>query len=174
MNLRAKMFVNPRFGKRRYRGIWPPSNPLIETPVRAVWPLPPRPPVFPLPDPIPRLTRIFLRRAPSLSRISFNFIVLTLFHFYHMLNFFNHSTNRRRILKFTGASDFIQTKATKDCSLFGFPSNRTPDLQDDQCLCFPLSHDLDLTLSTTSDNFTNFLATTRSHLPRCIDQLKRL
>ncbi len=35
--------VKPRFGRRRWSGIWPPSKPLMATPVRAFWPLTPRP-----------------------------------------------------------------------------------------------------------------------------------
>jgi len=52
-----KMFLNPRFGSRRWSGVCPPSKPLSATPVRAVCPLPPRPEVLPLPDPMPRPTR---------------------------------------------------------------------------------------------------------------------
>src|SRR4029077_17125588 len=44
----------PRLGSRRWSGIWPPSKPLIRTPERAVWPLPPRPPVLPAPEPMRR------------------------------------------------------------------------------------------------------------------------
>ena len=51
------MLLKPRLGRRRCSGIWPPSKPLMRTPERAVWPLPPRPPVLPLPEPMPRPTR---------------------------------------------------------------------------------------------------------------------
>src|SRR6185369_2561386 len=47
-------FLKPRLGSRRWSGIWPPSKPLMRTPERAVWPLPPRPPVLPVPEPMPR------------------------------------------------------------------------------------------------------------------------
>src|SRR4051794_31823822 len=70
------MLVKPRFGSRRCSGIWPPSKPLMRTPERAVWPLPPRPDVLPLPEPMPRPTRMRFLREPALSAISLSFIVL--------------------------------------------------------------------------------------------------
>ena len=45
-----KMLLKPRLGSRRCSGIWPPSNPLMRTPERAVWPLPPRPRSCPCPS----------------------------------------------------------------------------------------------------------------------------
>ena len=51
----AKMLLKPRLGMRRARGIWPPSKPTRTLPPeRAFWPLWPRPPVLPLPEPAPR------------------------------------------------------------------------------------------------------------------------
>src|ERR1700675_4325471 len=47
------------------------------TPVRAVWPLPPRPPVLPLPEPMPRPIRMRPLRAPALSAISLSFMALS-------------------------------------------------------------------------------------------------
>src|SRR5471032_237498 len=69
----------PRFGRRRCSGIWPPSKPLMRTPERAVWPLPPRPPVLPLPEPMPRPIRMRFLREPGLSAIWFSFIVFVLY-----------------------------------------------------------------------------------------------
>ena len=68
------MLLKPRFGMRMWSGIWPPSKPLIETPERALAPFWPRPAVLPLPEPIPRPTRMRLLRAPALSRSSLSFI----------------------------------------------------------------------------------------------------
>src|SRR5690606_13478081 len=59
-----------------WSGIWPPSKPLMDTPERLFWPFWPRPPVLPLPEPMPRPTRIRLLRAPALSRMSLSFISL--------------------------------------------------------------------------------------------------
>src|ERR1700691_2365990 len=54
-----KMLVNPRLGRRRCSGIWPPSKPRIKLePVREPWPLCPRVEVLPMPDPMPRPTRL--------------------------------------------------------------------------------------------------------------------
>src|SRR5580658_1731951 len=53
------MLVKPRLGSRRCRGICPPSKPRIRLePVRDPWPLCPRVEVLPMPDPIPRPTRL--------------------------------------------------------------------------------------------------------------------
>src|SRR5271169_5791623 len=59
LNSLRKMLVKPRFGMRRCNGICPPSNPRIRRiPVRERWPLCPRVDVFPMPEPIPRPTRL--------------------------------------------------------------------------------------------------------------------
>src|SRR6478735_3576147 len=71
------MLVKPRLGKRRCSGICPPSKPLMATPVRAFWPLTPRPAVLPLPEPMPRPTRMRALWAPGLSAISLSFILPT-------------------------------------------------------------------------------------------------
>src|SRR5690606_19408573 len=66
--------LNPRFGRRRWSGIWPPSNQgAVFPPERALCPLCPRPLVFPSPDPGPRPTRLRARCAPSgrLNSLSF-------------------------------------------------------------------------------------------------------
>src|SRR3954452_10500583 len=98
----------------------------MRTPERAVWPLPPRPACLPLPEPMPRPTRIRFLREPALSAISLSFIakfpylgsmILTEFgpHFRdhappclscllandadEMLNLGDHAANRRSILQ---------------------------------------------------------------------------
>src|SRR5882757_299587 len=59
LNSLRKMFVKPRFGIRRCSGIWPPSNPRIRRiPVRERCPLCPRVDVLPMPEPMPRPTRL--------------------------------------------------------------------------------------------------------------------
>ncbi len=56
-----KMLVKPRLGKRRCSGIWPPSKPRIRLePEREPWPLWPRVEVLPMPEPIPRPTRLLV------------------------------------------------------------------------------------------------------------------
>src|SRR6476660_3183463 len=122
-NSSRKILLKPRFGRRRWIGIWPPSKPLMRTPERAVWPLPPRPAVLPLPEPMPRPTRMRFLREPALSAISLSFIVRFLYLSKHgpgrkavaafrdhapdlflvddadeMLNLCDHATDRGRIL----------------------------------------------------------------------------
>src|SRR5580698_5060306 len=56
-----KILVNPRLGRRRWSGIWPPSKPRIRLePERDPWPLCPRVEALPIPDPMPRPTRLRL------------------------------------------------------------------------------------------------------------------
>src|SRR3954470_23404291 len=64
-----------------WSGIWPPSQPAIETPERALAPFWPRPAVLPRPEPMPRPTRtrdwrgaFFLRRSVGLF-LSKNFFL---------------------------------------------------------------------------------------------------
>src|SRR5208337_4672178 len=54
-----KMLVKPRLGMRRCSGIWPPSKPrIMREPLRERWPLCPRVDVLPMPEPMPRPTRL--------------------------------------------------------------------------------------------------------------------
>ncbi len=76
----AKMLLKPRFGSRMCSGIWPPSKPLTDTPERLFWPFWPRPAVLPLPEPMPRPTRIL--------RLAGAFVVADViqFHVVHSLS----------------------------------------------------------------------------------------
>src|SRR3546814_8641369 len=69
------MLLKPRFGKRMCSGICPPSKPLMLTPERAFAPFCPRPAVLPLPEPMPRPTRMrseeHTSELQSLMRISY-------------------------------------------------------------------------------------------------------
>src|SRR5579863_5882990 len=59
LNSLRKMLVKPRFGIRRCSGIWPPSKPrIMRDPVRERCPLCPRVDVLPMPEPMPRPTRL--------------------------------------------------------------------------------------------------------------------
>src|SRR5271165_743306 len=59
LNSLRKMLVNPRLGMRRCSGIWPPSKPrIMRDPLRERWPLCPRVDVLPIPEPMPRPTRL--------------------------------------------------------------------------------------------------------------------
>src|SRR5215468_9828657 len=60
-----KMLVKPRLGRRRCKGIWPPSKPRSRRePEREPWPLWPRVEVLPMPLPMPLPTRLRLAVAP--------------------------------------------------------------------------------------------------------------
>src|SRR5258708_7055509 len=63
--------VNPRLGTGRWMGIWPPSKPMkFMLPVRAFWPLPPRPAVLPVPLACPRPTRFFSFTPPPAGGVN--------------------------------------------------------------------------------------------------------
>lgn len=58
-------FLKPRLGILRWKGVCPPSNPILLAPLRALDPLWPLPHVFPVPDPMPLPTRFLSLVAPS-------------------------------------------------------------------------------------------------------------
>ena len=64
---RRKGLLKPNFGRRRWSGICPPSKPSkCMLPVRAFWPLPPRPAVLPRPERLAAPDALLaLRRAPG-------------------------------------------------------------------------------------------------------------
>src|SRR3954447_27086645 len=70
------MLLKPRFGRRMWSGIGPPSKPAMLTPERDLAPFCPRPAVLPRPEPMPRPTRTRDWRAPLLSLRSLSFIIL--------------------------------------------------------------------------------------------------
>src|SRR5579864_7937057 len=75
LNSLRKILVKPRFGMRRCSGIWPPSKPrIMREPVRERWPLCPRVEVLPMPEPIPRPTRLRFSDAFFGARIFDKFI----------------------------------------------------------------------------------------------------
>src|SRR5574340_726789 len=76
------MLVNPRLGRRRCRGIWPPSKPRIRRdPLRERCPLLPRVEVLPMPEPMPRPTRLRLAEAFFGARNVERFIIVSRFPF---------------------------------------------------------------------------------------------
>src|SRR5712671_3570697 len=120
-NSSRKMLLKPRFGSRRCSGIWPPSKPLMRTPERAVWPLPPRPAVLPLPEPMPRPTRMRFLREPALSAISLSFIALSPLFLVdnadEVLNLGDHAANRRGVLQLGDATDLVELEADQRLAL---------------------------------------------------------
>src|SRR5258708_33791115 len=116
----------------------------MRTPVRAVWPLPPRPPVLPFRDPMPRPTRMRPWRAPALSEISLSFMAHFLYgarasrpllpskermragrprslpflnHAHEMRDLGDHAPRRRRVLQFADATDTIESEADEGLAL---------------------------------------------------------
>src|SRR4051794_22608930 len=158
-NSSRKMLVKPRFGSRRCSGIWPPSKPLMRTPERAVWPLPPRPAVLPLPEPMPRPTRMRFFREPALSAISLSFIVRFLYRWSmidrktgaglsgscpllflvddanEMLNLRDHAANCRGVLQFGDPADLVELEADQRLALRVVAADRAAGLLDLDRLC---------------------------------------
>src|SRR5579885_3164669 len=112
----------------------------MAAPDRAFWPLMPRPHVLPLPEPIPRPTRMRGREAPGLSRISFSFIaspltLLRLFALIHdaneMSNLGDHAAHGGIILNGFAPSNLVEPEPGQDRSLRPWPANWAFDLLDD-------------------------------------------
>src|SRR5690606_7123224 len=112
-------------------GIWPPSKPLMATPDRDDWPLTPRPPVLPVPEPIPRPTRLRFLRAPSLSVISFSFMVVSPVSLVfddtdQVADLGDHATHGRRVLERTDAVHLVEAEADQGLFLtLRAPNRRT-------------------------------------------------
>src|ERR1700694_361669 len=167
-NSSRKILLKPRLGRRRWIGIWPPSKPLMRTPARAVWPLPPRPAVLPLPEPMPRPTRMRFLREPALSAISLSFILHILYPWRmistenrlplfgimlptlflvddadEMLNLCDHAANRRGVLQFGHPADLVELEPDQRRALRVVAADRAVGLHDPDRLC-GLGHRLEL------------------------------
>src|SRR3954463_2937649 len=120
-SLRWNGLLKPRFGSRRCSGIWPPSKPLMRTPERAVWPLPPRPPVLPLPEPMPRPMRVRFLRDPGRSAIWLSFIVSQSSLVGHdadeVLHLADHAARLRCVRQLLYAADLVQPEADESFAL---------------------------------------------------------
>src|SRR5215475_10041337 len=120
----------PTFGRRRCIGIWPPSKPglTLPLPVRAYWPLWPRPAVLPRPEPIPRPTRtrtlreplaglrllrrmwmlrVFRRGAPLSARPRHSGVF---FDAHEVADLFDQSAHLRRILQLAHVVQLVQAE----------------------------------------------------------------
>src|SRR5690606_7376749 len=137
----AKMLLKPRFGKRRCSGIWPPSKPLMETPARDFWPLTPRPPVLPLPEPMPRPTRVRALTAPGLSFSSLSFIASTRSLAVHdadeMADLGDHAAHGRGIRQGAPAPQLVEAETNQGLALVTGPADRAADLLDRDRLLLP-------------------------------------
>src|SRR3569623_2471463 len=135
--------LKPRCNKHRWSGIWPPSKPFTATPERAVWPLPPRPPVLPLPEPMPRPPRMRVLRAPGLSRSWSSFIFLNLqqvractrllvglLDLQHMGDLVDHAADRGCVLDHVRAAHLVATQGLQRVLLAGLAADRAACLGD--------------------------------------------
>src|SRR5712692_1190524 len=93
----------------------------MATPVRDFWPLTPRPAVLPLPEPMPRPTRMRGLRAPGLSAISLSFIVNSSSRFlvdaHQVLHLPDHAAHLGRIDEFAAAVALVQPQADQRATL---------------------------------------------------------
>src|SRR5712692_7918659 len=139
LSLRANgVFLKPRFGSRRWSGIWPPSKPLMRTPERAVSPLPPRPPVLPVPEPMPRPMRARFLRAPGRSASSLSFIAqsplspssLAVHHPHQMPHLGDHAARLRSVGQLAHAADAVESEPDQRLALRMLAANGAADLLD--------------------------------------------
>src|SRR5690606_16709701 len=127
---------NPRFGTRLCSGIWPPSNHgCVLPPVRALWPLCPRPLVLPRPDPGPRPTRLRSRCAPSGRLRSLSFAMLTLaspqlFHSDQVPDLEDHAADRRVVVVHHRLLVPPQAQGPEGGPVLGRPADSAPHLRD--------------------------------------------
>src|SRR5581483_4017328 len=139
------MLLKPRFGKRRCSGIWPPSNPFTATPVRAFWPFTPRPEVLPLPDPMPRPTRMRALREPGLSLNSLSFIVFSsslVDNADEVTDLGDHTARCRRVRERLPPPDAVEAKAPQRLALLPRAALRARGLLDSDRLAVALlGHD---------------------------------
>src|SRR6185437_7177368 len=132
---------------RMWSGIWPPSKPLMATPVRAVWPLPPRPPVLPTPEPMPRPTRVRFLLEPGLSRSSFRRVIIEVLFSPALFaddanevrNLVDHAAHFRRVLERRALAHLIEPEADKRSPLVRRTAGGAGDLLDGYCLVSHLS-----------------------------------
>src|SRR5262245_63287428 len=134
LNTLRNGLLKPRLGSRRCSGIWPPSKPFTATPVRAFWPLTPRPAVLPLPEPMPRPTRRRVLRAPGRSAISESFIVSSLASLAddadEVAHLGDHAARHRRVRQILDPADLVEAEPDQGFALHVMASRRTSRLLD--------------------------------------------
>src|SRR3974390_2476937 len=106
-----KKLVKPRLGMRRCSGIWPPSNPRSRRePLRERWPLWPRVEVLPMPEPMPRPTRLRFSDDFFGALMFDKFMTLSFDNRNQVRHFLYHAANRRRIRTL---DDLVQPRESK-------------------------------------------------------------
>src|ERR1700680_558029 len=127
------MLLKPRLGRRRWSGICPPSKPLMATPVRAFCPLTPRPAVLPLPEPMPRPTRMRALRDPGRSPISLSFIAPSsrlADDANEMAALVDHSAYGRIVRQRLPSPDLVEPEADQGRTLLARTADRASGLLD--------------------------------------------
>src|SRR5512147_1654 len=120
--------VKPRFGSRRYIGIWPPSKPgLVPPPVRALWPLLPLPDVLPRPEPGPRPTRLRDWVLPGAGERSWSFIS-ALDDFDQIGDFRDHTPHGRAVDALDLVSNAAQAEAAQRLAVVRLGADRAAHL----------------------------------------------
>src|ERR1700730_392561 len=93
----------------------------MATPVRDFWPLTPRPAVLPLPEPMPRPTRMRGLRGPGLSASSLSFIGDSSSGFlvdaHQMAHLLDHAAALGRICELAAAVALVQPQADQRATL---------------------------------------------------------
>src|SRR5580704_8423194 len=113
----------------------------MRTPERAVWPLPPRPAVLPLPEPMPRPTRIRFLREPALSAISLSFIALSPYlqlladDADEMLNLGDHAADTGGVMQLGDPADLVELEADQRLALRVMAADRAAGLLDLDHFC---------------------------------------
>ena len=99
----------------------------------------PRPPVLPLPEPIPRPTRMRFLVEPSLSRISLSFMTLSSLpvdNAHEVLDLFDHAADRRRVFQGRSTVKLVELETDQRLTLLGLTADRRTDLLNgDGALC---------------------------------------
>src|SRR6516225_2378396 len=126
-------FLKPRFGTRRWSGIWPPSNHAgILPPARAflpLWPLPAVPPT-PVAPPLPR--RLGARVAPAAGRMLPMRMRLSLpaHHLDEVADLEDHAPDLGRVLVLDDVTDALETERAHGRQLIGLVPARALELPD--------------------------------------------
>src|SRR3712207_3607924 len=103
----------------------------MDTPVRDFCPFTPRPPVLPLPEPIPRPTRMRFLVEPSLSRISLSFMTLSSLPVddaHEVLDLFDHAAHSRRVFQGRSTVKLVELETHQRLALLGLAADRRSDL----------------------------------------------
>src|SRR5450432_1827443 len=132
--------LNPRLGRRRCSGIWPPSKPTLwKPPERDFWPLCPRPAVLPRPEPMPRPTRRRAFLLPSAGLMVFIRITMSsavrFGDFDHVRDLADHAAGFRRVHHFDGVVAPLETEPAHSATVRRILAHQAPYQRHPKFLC---------------------------------------